>query len=185
MQHRFAVLHALQEEKINPAEAKRLLKVDDKTLNQLMTLWSPYLPKISPLFDQLLKETNTKREQTAIKRRIAKEIPVTMRQVNRLISRAEITVPPPISSKMRRFKRETAQNRRKEREKHAIDLISGSNSAVEAAEAAGISERHIYRLANKLCDMAGVRFRDLGPASPDQRLKVTVLLEDMLGHNVK
>lgn len=178
-EHKFRVLLELKRKRIDEAQALKLLDTSERTLKQLLTLWSDNLGATVKLFDLLTLPTNSKREQSEIKERIAAQLEITKRQVNRLITSAGITVPPPKSSETRKIKRETARNRRKSREKHAIDVISGLNSVEEAAIAAEVSERHIYRLVQKLCSLVGLEYKDLNQLGYNRRQKVTKEIEKL------
>lgn len=160
------------------------LDTTPKTLAQLMTLWQPYLHEITPLFDRLMQQANTKSEQTEIKNAIAEAVGVSYRQVNRLLQTYQIPVPPPISSEKRAKKRENAQKKRETREKYALDVIAGLQDAENAAEQAEVTVRHMYRLMSKLCLLVGIDYRDMAYATYNQRKKVVEQIEAMMEKGV-
>lgn len=157
-----------------------LLKTSPRAVQQMLTLWKPYLVPLVPLFDALLLPTNVKAEQADLKRRIAKAVGITYRQVNRLIKTMNIDVPKPKSSIYRAEKHKSAQNMRILRRKHAIDVISGSNSVDEAAEGAELSPRHMYRLVNQLAGLCGVTYKDLRYTTTQQRRKLAASIEEIV-----
>lgn len=179
-QHKFRVLADFKANRIGLAEAVALLDVKERTVHQLTTLWGDDLPFIVPLIDKLLLPTNTKNEQAKLKLGLATTLSISYRQVNRLLKLSKIDVPAPKSSEIRRIKHENAKNRRKMHDKHAISVISGSTTAEDAAEAAGLSSRQMYRLVGKLCHLVKVHYRDLAFASPDARSRIAAQIEELL-----
>lgn len=182
--HRFAVLRALEQAEITEDEAQHLMGRSVRSVRHMVTLWEGRLGRVTPIVDRLMEQTNTKPEQTALKRRLAKAMKTSYRQVNRLLRLSEIDVPPPISKEIRLEKRETARNRRKLRKKHAIDVILGLNDIESAATAAEVSARHIYRLIDQMLEELGTTWKDVKHMTDGQRRKIVSQLEKGLESDV-
>lgn len=178
--HKFRVIRRVSLGQMSRHEAAELLAVDEKTVQQLQTVWADTLPTLVPLIDSLLQPKNTKRDQTKIKILIANKVGITYRQVNRLLKSSEIVVPKPKSSENREKRRENAKNRRKLHEKWALDVIFGHSDVESAAEQAEVSPRQMYRLCNKLTRTVDLPFRDLAHLTGHERAKVAHQIEEML-----
>lgn len=178
MKHRFRILYEYDRRYITEETACLTLHVSIRALHQIHTIWKPHLAKLVPLVDKLLVPTNTKNEQKRIKDRIANLTGNTKRQVNRLLQEHKIEVPAPISVEKRKITSEIAQKRRKSREKYALDVITGHSTAKDAAEAAGVTARQIYRLVHKLCALVQVDYHDLKHVTNAQRSKIADLIEE-------
>lgn len=177
--HKFSVLLDYKRGNLTEAQAKQLLRVDSRTLKQAITTWGKRLPALVRYFDRLMVPTNTKTDQTIIKTDLAEAIDTTYRQINRLIDRHGIAVPKPKSVVTRVEKHANAQKQRTLTRKYAIAVVSGHLTAVDAAEAAGVSRRHIHRLVAEFCDLEGIVPRDLRHIPDYKREKMAARVEKL------
>lgn len=183
--HKYRALLEFHEKHLSLEAAAELLGTEEKHVLQMHTLWKDQLPKLAPMIDDLIKGSNTKKEQADAKRRIAKYLKITHRQVNRLLETSGITIPTPKSIGIREEKAKKAKEKLKTREKHALDVVAGLNSVEEAAIAAEVTARQMYRKVGKLCDRVGIVFSDLKGMGPGTRTRLVRRLERMLEEGVE
>lgn len=175
--HKFRVLREYQLGRLKEEEAMAELGVDRKTLHLLESLWKGRLGGILPLVDSLLVPKKTKGQQSIIKLRMAEKLGVTIRQVNRLLDSSGIEIPTPISVLEREEIRKNAQNRRRNHEKFALDVVFGHETVENAAERAELSVRQMYRVISKMAHRAGLSYSDLTTAPPSKREKLAKKIE--------
>lgn len=176
-EHKFRLLQRWRDGDLSKDAVCQRLGITPTTLQALDTVWGERLPRLVPLIDQLLQEHRTKREQTAIKKAIARYLKVTYRQVNRLLQESEITVPTPISSKIRQNLRENAEKRRNIVEKAAIRVISGEKGVEDAANDVSLSVRQMYRQVRKQLASLNTDLTHLHDMQLERRRKIAKTLE--------
>lgn len=179
--HKFRVLLEYQKGNLKAEDACNLLSTTPRTLNQLATLWGDRLKHITPIVDRLIEPVNTKNDQAKLKEKLAELLGTTYRQVNRVLKSSNIDVPAPQTCIKRLTKHETARNRRKMREKYALDVISGLSDAETAAESAEITKRHMYRLVGQLLSLENLVYLDLRRMHHETRKSVADKIEKELG----
>ncbi len=128
--------------------------------------------------EKLKRPADTRKERMKIKKALYDALEIGQRQLNRLLKAQKIPIPKLKSVENREKTRENAQKRRKLQEKYAIDVISGSNSIIDAAESAEVSVRQMYRIISKLASELNTHYADIKFASPGKREKMAETLEE-------
>lgn len=168
---------------VSAEDAAVKLKVRPRTVKQLVTLHKDNLRITVPLIDQLLKPVNTKHDQYLLKAKLAELLGVTYRQVGRIVETADVKIPAPATVVERERKRINAKSRIFMRTKLALDVVAGLRTAPDAAEAAEVTPKHMYRLAGELVGPHGLVYKDLRQMSLPKRKQLADLIEKELATN--
>lgn len=137
-----------------------------------------YADDLNTQIERLKEPFDTKNEQTKAKEHLAASLNMSSRGINRLLKRANVSIPPSKTVEMRQKQREIVQIRRNMHNLCALEFIEGSVTVVEAAEDAGVSTRQMYRIIDKLCTAVGVNYRDLKRTTLENRHHVAQLTRD-------
>lgn len=177
VEHKFRLIASVDKGEISAEDAAAKLGIRVRTVKQLVTLHKDNLRVIVPLIDQLLKPVNTKRDQTAILEKLSELLGVTYRQVGRLVERAGVKIPAPLVVVERERKRINAKSRLFMRTKIALDVIAGLRTAKDAAEAAEVTPKHMYRMCGEMIASRGMVYRDLNHITLSKRKQLADEIE--------
>lgn len=121
------------------SEAARALNLTDKDFKFRLTRWGHRLPLLFATLDKLKTDAISSKEAAEV-------LGVTSRQVNQLVEKWGITKP----IKPYLVTRTASKIKWEVHKKFALDYIAGKLPIVDAAEAAGISERQMRRWVAEL-----------------------------------
>lgn len=172
----YSLLHAVLRGHMKPEEAAEAIGIPVRNVKTQVNYFGERLEGITKTLDELTETAYpTRQALIGAKRAAAAELGVSLRQVNRFLSRAGAN-PRPESIKKREETSIAAVERKKEQRMLAIEVLYGRKTLTEAANLAGRHERSIRRVLDELPIPA--RFPDYDQLNPSTRYALGKCVEE-------
>lgn len=172
----YAILHAVWKGHMPAEDAAESLGIPTKIVKTQVTYLGSRLEDIVQTLDDLTgREFASRYDLAAAKREVSKKLGVSVRQVNRFLSRAGLK-PRPVKIVEREEASARASERAREHRLLAIDVVYGRKTLTEAANVADRHERTIRRVLDDL--PIPVRYPDYDLLTPSTRFALGKNLEE-------
>jgi hypothetical protein len=173
----YEVLNLVGSGDITIEKAARQLGVAEKNVKQMMTVWGDRLDVLTSMMNLVNRSFRSRTARSNAKKGTAGALGITIRQVNRLMKKQGIETKRPESMLNREENARIAAEKWQLRQKNALSVIAGTDDMENAAIAAEICTRQMYRWVTKLLAEEGLVIKDLKAMDFGARAKLATRIE--------